>query len=55
MTTTIIILTVFACFGLAGIVFFGIFVKEKSKEKDTSYYDEELNGHFNDFDDENFI
>lgn len=52
MTDFIIILTIFACVSLAGIVFYGIFVKEKEREEEIEnddYRDEELNSTFDDY------
>ncbi|MFW6246786.1 MAG: hypothetical protein ACOC22_01225 [bacterium] len=42
MSEFIIVLTVIACICLAGIVFYGIFVKAKEEQEDNDCRDEEL-------------
>ena len=54
MTNFIIILTAIVCIGLAGIVFYGIFVKERDKQREEDeltddYRDEELNSVYDDY------
>jgi len=53
MSTLVIILTVFACIGLAGIVFYGMYRKEKEKLEEENelddYHDKELNSNYDDY------
>jgi len=53
MSELIIILTAFACIGLAGFIFYGIFLKEKERLDEENevddYRDEELNSIYDDY------